>query len=90
VELANTVKFDQIALRGTERGDRHIRPGLVVFLLAPIGVVVQPKDPVWLTPLGKYGVENAFGSDSMVKDGRDFMVWTDGVADLNTLEFEQR
>lgn len=78
VMLANG---DKIALRETERGDRHIRPGLVVFLLVPIGYVVQPKDPVWLTPLGK---------DSMIKDGRDFTVFTSGVADLNSTEFEQR
>jgi hypothetical protein len=72
---------DKIALRDTEKGDRHIRPGILVFLLVPIGVVVQPKDPVWLTPLGRA---------SMIKDGRDFTVFTDGVADLDSSEFEQR
>ena len=78
VMLANE---DAIALRGTERADRHIRPGLVVFLLAPVGMVVQPKDPVWLSFLGK---------DAMIADGTDFTVWTDGVADLDSSEFEQR
>jgi hypothetical protein len=78
VMLANG---DRLALRETESGDRHIRPGLLVFLLVPIGYVVQPKDPVWLTPLGR---------DSMIKDGRDFMVFTDGVADLDSSEFAQR
>jgi hypothetical protein len=42
VELANG---DKVALSGTERGDRHIRPGILIFALAPIGVIIQPKDP---------------------------------------------
>jgi hypothetical protein len=71
---------DKIALRDTEKGDRHIRPGILVFLLVPVGYVVQPKDPVWLTPLGRA---------SMIKDGRDFTVF-DGVADLDSSQFEQR
>ena len=78
VMLANG---DKLALKGTERDDRHIRPGLLVFLLAPIGYVVQPRDPVWLTPLGKQPI---------LKDGMDFTVCTDGVANLDSSQFEQR
>jgi hypothetical protein len=80
VELANG---DHVALTGTESGDRHIRPGLLVFLTAPVGLVVQPKNPVWLTPMGPASVNH----QSVIKDGRDIKVMSDGVARLLTSEF---
>jgi hypothetical protein len=80
VMLANG---DKLAIRGTESAKRHIRPGLVVFLTAPIGIVVQPKNPVWMTPLGRENI------DANLKDGSDFLAWTDGTADLDSAEFQQ-
>lgn len=82
VTLANG---DRLALRGVENAKRHIRPGLIVFLTAPIGVVINPKDPVWMTPLGRKE-----DMEPNLKDGNDFQVWTDGTADLDSSEFEQR
>jgi hypothetical protein len=81
VTLANG---DKIALRGTENAKRHTRPGLVVFITAPVGAVIQPKNPVWMTPLGREGI------DANLTDGSDFVVWTDGTADLDSADFEQR
>ncbi|MEO8659359.1 MAG: hypothetical protein ABI693_12865 [Bryobacteraceae bacterium] len=78
VRLANG---DKMALRATVEGDRHGHVGLIVGLMVPTAVVSLPATPFWLFMHGK---------DSTIKSGFDFTAMTDGVANLDSAEFEQR
>jgi hypothetical protein len=78
VRLANG---DKIALRATKDGDRHGHLGLIVGLMVPTAFVDLPAAPLWLFMHGK---------ESVIKDGFDMTAYTDGVANLNSLDFEHR
>jgi len=80
VELANG---DRVALvgGGDTRKERGSHVGLMVGLMVPTALVYLPATPFWLF---------MHGNDTTIKDGKDLDAQTDGVANLDSRDFEQR
>jgi hypothetical protein len=49
----------------------------------PVNLVVQPENPVWLTPSGPAPVNH----ESVIEDGRDIKLMNNGVVHLLSSEF---
>ncbi len=81
IDFAMLANGDKIALKHTEEADRHGHTGLMVGLMVPTAVVDWPVAPLWLLMHGK---------ESVIKDGRDFVAFTDSAVDLDRVDFEQR
>ncbi len=72
---------DKIALRAVAEADRHGHVGAMVGVMVPTAFVVLPATPFWLFMHGK---------ESTIKDGFDMTAYTDGMANLDSLDFQRR
>ncbi len=81
IDFVRLADGDKLALSAARAGDRHGHVGLMVGLMVPTAVVFWPAAPFWLFMHGR---------DSTIKDGFDITAYTDGVANLDSLDFESR
>ncbi len=72
---------DKIALRAVTEADRHGHVGVMAGLMVPTAFVALPATPFWLFMRGK---------ESTIKDGFDLTAYTDGTANLDSLDFQRR
>jgi len=81
VKLANGDKIALTAASPSPQRNGQSHVGLMVGLMVPTAFVSFPATPFWLFMHGK---------DTTVKDGFDTTAFTDGVADLDSLDFRPR